>query len=816
MHWLQTLDVELFRFVNHTLINPVFDVLMPLANSNAFFAPLLLVAGGLLVWKGRARGAVCVLMLALIVSLGDGLVCNNLKHLVGRLRPDSILSDIHRPGSRAPAPSMSPPAPPEGEKLAPAAAPQGDGASMPSSHAANWFAATMILFIYYRRSVWFMLPAAVLVGFARIYNGSHYPSDVLVGAILGAGYAAAGVWSLDALWRWAGAKWFPLWWKQMPSLLNPTVRGETDEDEPRAGDAPSSPLEEKVGERRATTLPAGSPTSRSGVGTEKDNLLSLPLSSKGGEGTSAAASERPTARKERTEPARALHSTVDEHWLRLGYLWIAVCLLARLAYIASGTIQLGQDETYQWLWSKHLALSYYSKPPLIAYTQFLGTHLWGDTAFGVRFFAPVIAAIISLITLRFFAREVNARAGFILLLIITATPLMSVGGVLMTIDPLSVLFWTAAMLAGWRAVQDSAGTREWLWVGLWMGLGFLSKYTELFQLLCWAVFFALWPAARKHLRRPGPHLALLVNVVCALPVLIWNGQHGWITYFHVANDAGVGQPWEPTLRHVGDFLGSELGLLNPVFFVATVWAAIAFWRRSRHNPRLVYFFSMGAPLFLAYLLHSFRSGVLPNWIAPSVLPLFYLMVIFWDTKWRLGAVQLKPWLAAGIGLGLFAVVLGHDSDLIHKLTGLRLPVNQDPLHRVRGWSDVARVAGDARQELLAEGKPVFIIGDSYQTVGVISFYLPEAKAAVTKEPLVFFQTSPTPVNQLCFWPGYKDRKGQNAVFIRELDRDRTGDPPMPPELQQEFESVTALGVRNVLYHDRVLRPLQIYACRGLR
>ena len=328
------------------------------------------------------------------------------------------------------------------------------------------------------------------------------------------------------------------------------------------------------------------------------------------------------------------------------------CLLARLAYIASGTIQLSEDEAYQWLWSKHLALSYYSKPPLIAYTQFLGTSLWGDTAFGVRFFSPVIAAILSLILLRFFAREVNARAGFFLLLIVTATPLLSVGAVLMTIDPLSVLFWTAAMLAGWRAVQENATTRQWLWVGLWMGLGFLSKYTELFQLLCWAVFFALWPPARKHLRRPGPYLALLVNLLCALPVLIWNWQHQWITVTHVADNAGVGSAWKPTLRYLGEFLGAEAGLLNPIFFGATVWAAIAFWRRGRHDPRLVYFFSMGAPLFLAYLLHSFRSRVLPNWIAPSVLPLFCLMVIYWDTRWRLGAARIKPWLIAGLGAGI--------------------------------------------------------------------------------------------------------------------------------------------------------------------
>ncbi len=243
--------------------------------------------------------------------------------------------------------------------------------------------------------------------------------------------------------------------------------------------------------------------------------------------------------------------------------------------------------------------------------------------------------------LRFFAREVNARAGFFLLLIITATPLMSVGAVLMTVDPLSVLFWTAAMLAGWRAVQDNGQTRHWLWVGLWMGLGFLSKYTELLQLLCWAVFFALWRPARKHLRRPGPYLALLVNLLCALPVLIWNAQHGWITVTHVSQDAGMGTPWRFTLRYLGEFLGSETGLLNPIFFGATIWAALAFWRRGRHDPRLVYFFSMGAPVFLVYLGQSFRGRVLPNWIAPAVLPLFCLMVIYWDTRWRLGTARIK-------------------------------------------------------------------------------------------------------------------------------------------------------------------------------
>ncbi len=46
---------------------------------------------------------------------------------------------------------------------------------------------------------------------------------------------------------------------------------------------------------------------------------------------------------------------------------------ARWIYLASGVIGLSEDEAYQWLWSKHLALSYYSKPPGIAFIQWAGT-----------------------------------------------------------------------------------------------------------------------------------------------------------------------------------------------------------------------------------------------------------------------------------------------------------------------------------------------------------------------------------------------------------------------------------------------------------
>ena len=61
-----------------------------------------------------------------------------------------------------------------------------------------------------------------------------------------------------------------------------------------------------------------------------------------------------------------------------------------------------------------------------------------------------------------------------------------------------------------------------------------------------------------HLRKPGPWLALLVFLICTLPVVIWNAQHGWITVHHVAGDAGLHGQWHPTLRYFLGFLSARI------------------------------------------------------------------------------------------------------------------------------------------------------------------------------------------------------------------------------------------------------------------
>jgi hypothetical protein len=227
---------------------------------------------------------------------------------------------------------------------------------------------------------------------------------------------------------------------------------------------------------------------------------------------------------------------------------------------------------------------------------------------------------------------------------------------------------------------------------------------------------------------------------------------------------------------------------------------------------MIYLFSMGAPVFLLYLALAFHSRVLPNWIAVAVVPLFCLAAIYWDGRWRNGARAVKGWLIAGLGVGLAVVIVAHETDLVGKITGHPLPPKPDPLTRVRAYKEMARVVGEARLKLMSEGKPVFIIANHYGITSQITFYLPEARAGVPDHPLVYFRSSDRPENQFYFWPGYGNRKGQNAIFVQEA---HTPQPP-PERIQKEFASVTDLGIHDIKYRDRVFHQIQIFECRGLR
>jgi membrane-associated phospholipid phosphatase len=161
-------DHDLFLSIHRGLSNPFFDWIMPLMRNRYFWAPLYLFIIIFCIKEYRKKGMLIIGMLLVTFAIGDLVASRIIKPMVGRVRPcnDIILAPdiIHRVGC-------------------------GAGNSFPSAHATNHFAISIFLIcIFYSR--WkAILPLgiawALIISFAQIYVGVHYPLDTIAGALLG-------------------------------------------------------------------------------------------------------------------------------------------------------------------------------------------------------------------------------------------------------------------------------------------------------------------------------------------------------------------------------------------------------------------------------------------------------------------------------------------------------------------------------------------------------------------------------------------------------------------------------------------------------
>lgn len=161
METLFGIDLYLFKLFNQTLVNPIFDVIMPFITKEKHLLPIYAIALFILMWKGGRRGRIVALLLIITVIISDQISSTFLKSVIGRLRPCHELVDVRLLINC------------------------GSGKSFPSSHAVNNFAVAMVLIGFFRRFWFIFLSLAILIAYTRVYCGVHYPSDVLGGAVIG-------------------------------------------------------------------------------------------------------------------------------------------------------------------------------------------------------------------------------------------------------------------------------------------------------------------------------------------------------------------------------------------------------------------------------------------------------------------------------------------------------------------------------------------------------------------------------------------------------------------------------------------------------
>jgi len=515
-------------------------------------------------------------------------------------------------------------------------------------------------------------------------------------------------------------------------------------------------------------------------------------------------------------------------------VWLFVLALTAIRLSMLATTDLEFDEAHYWMWSERLAPAYFSKGPGIAFVMRASTALFGANEFGVRFFSPVLAAGTSLLLFYFARRLFGATAGWWAVVALNVLPIFNIGAFLMTIDALSVFFWLAAMFTFWLALEKSPRL-SWYWplTGLLIGLGFLSKYTNAFQLVSVLLILALAPRLRQEFARPGFYLLLAVLALCAVPPIVWNAQHAWITLTHLRSRGGLEEGFGFHLAEILSFLGEHFLAYSPFLFVVIAWGVIGSWRRVNQQFKVLFLMWFGLPVFLFYLLLSINKSAAPNWDSLAFLGFGLVAIYFW---WeRVEASRLLR-LCAGVALlvGLTLSVIALDTDLLHT-AGYQL-WRSDPSDRMRGWKSATSAVEQIRTDLEAKlGEKLFLIADARDRASEISFYLRDKRTEGPGHPSVYIVESQDLVNQFSFWPRYDEFvelkpgeprpesgvyteengvnpfAGRDALFIRDGDKDH-----IPHNIQAAFQSTEPVATIEVWRYGKPLRAWQVFLCRNYR
>jgi 4-amino-4-deoxy-L-arabinose transferase-like glycosyltransferase len=464
----------------------------------------------------------------------------------------------------------------------------------------------------------------------------------------------------------------------------------------------------------------------------------------------------------------------------------AIVFMALVRLLIAALAPLTDDEAYYRLLALVPAMSYFDHPPMIAWMIAAGRWLVGDNAIGIRLAAPLISLIGPFILWRaasiLFDWETAERATWIAL----AMPLLAVGGVIITPDTPSVLFWGLTVWA-MAELQISRNAYWWLAIGLFSGLGLLSKYTNLF-LGAGIGLWILWiPAHRPWLRSWQLWFAVALAGALALPVVIWNTQHEWASFARQFGRVAWGGE-SLTLRYIFEFIGAFLGLASPVIAILAAWGVWMVVRGAirTQNPSKAILVVVIMPLLLYFIVHATHDRVQPNWPAPLYPSLALCAAIAIS---RVAQPHTRRWLQSGaIGFGF--VLCG----LLYAHAISPLPIGQsiaDPTSQMRGWAQLAAEVEKLRVDHAAK----WIATSGYATTSQLSFQLKSAPPVVQINERLRYAHLPPIDAQILQAP---------AIYV-ELRRNL-----VLPLLQQRFASVMEIGKLTRQYRGTTLDTYVVY------
>ena len=168
-------ELNILWWIREHLTHPFLDTVMPYISSLARHGEFWILIALILVCFKKTRKA----GVAMGIAMACGYLIGNMgmKNLFARTRPYDVVVEVELLVAKL------------------------HDFSFPSGHTLVSFEAATALWFYHRKWGIAAFVLATLIALSRLYLFVHYPTDVLVGAVLGIGIGLAACVLTDRLWR---------------------------------------------------------------------------------------------------------------------------------------------------------------------------------------------------------------------------------------------------------------------------------------------------------------------------------------------------------------------------------------------------------------------------------------------------------------------------------------------------------------------------------------------------------------------------------------------------------------------------------------
>lgn len=480
------------------------------------------------------------------------------------------------------------------------------------------------------------------------------------------------------------------------------------------------------------------------------------------------------------------------HLLR--WTWVALVAIAIAQLALAAQLNLAPDEAYYWLWSKYPALSYYDHPPMVAWLIALGRVVGGDDAFGIRLFGPLLVFAESVLLAGAVRDLGGGRIAMTLAALFFQLTIAGLAIAVVITPDTPLLFFAVLTLRLLAAVAAGGPASLWLGVGLAGGAAMLSKYTALFLgvgILGWLLSS---PKRREAMRGPWVWLAGALAGLVFSPVVIWNAQNGWISFFKQGGRAGVA--YSPSLARLGNFLAGQAGIATPILAGLLVWALVVMVRRAwRTNDDVATLLVATSVPSLGYLtFYALGAKAEANWTLIGIPSAVLAMSLVIDERWRLPTRWLHATTIGGYGLGaaLCALVV------VHAILPLGPSLGRaDPMSRLEGYKELS----DALADLSVRERGAQIVTGDYGTAALVAYYTRDRHVTVLQATeRERYRDIPPPLGT--------DLAHRPVLTVTSLRSNRTS------ELAALFDKLEPLTVLERRYRGQVVEKFQVYRATG--